>query len=48
MVQLERSGMSTTHDEIEHTFVRAWRQLTGGDLDNYLDASDRFGEVEVS
>jgi len=48
MLTLQRSGMSTTHDDIDHTFARAWRQLTGGDFDDYLDAAERYGEVEAS
>jgi hypothetical protein len=48
MLTLQRSGMSTTHDDIDLTFSRAWRQLTGGDLDDYLDAAERFAEVEAS
>jgi hypothetical protein len=47
MIALERSGMSTTHDGIDLTFSRAWRQLTGGYLDDYLDGREA-AEAEVS
>jgi hypothetical protein len=45
MATLERSGMSTTHDDIALTFSRAWRQLTGGDLDDYLDAREQYEDT---
>jgi hypothetical protein len=50
MVVLARVDVasSVSHDDIEYTFSRAWRDITGGDLDDYLDAADRFREVEVS
>jgi hypothetical protein len=44
MLTLERSGTTTTHDDIGLTFSRAWRQLTGGDLDDYLDARPELSE----
>jgi hypothetical protein len=47
MATLERSGMSTTHDDIDLTFSRAWRQLTGKDLDDYLNARDAMEQVEA-
>ena len=44
MLTLERSGMTTTHDDIDLTFSRAWRQLTGGDIDDYLDSRPELSE----
>ena len=40
MAALERSGTTTKHDDVEQTFSQAWREITGSDIDDYLDACE--------
>ena len=45
MAVLERSGTTTTHEDLESSFSQAWRQLTGGDIDDYLDACEQYEDT---